>query len=222
MPQGLRFRDRTDAGRRLAIEVGCRFGIPSAVSAVSAGGGLVALAVARAFARPLVFTYCASLRLPWDDSPAGEFGAVDEDGRAVLDYASLAATRVGQAEIEGARAAGLRELRDFYDSRYFPRLDLIAPVPRLLLIDDGLDSGWRMEAAVALARRRRVSRVIVAAPCASVGAACWFSLDADGFVALSIGDETAAEHYDSFGAVTPEFLGPRVPRLRPRAPAAVV
>jgi putative phosphoribosyl transferase len=216
------FHDRTDAGRRLAIEVGRRFGIPSVVAAVSAGGGLVGLSLARAFARPLVFAYCAPLHVPWDDEATGEFGAVDGDGQSVLDYASLAATRIGQLEIVEARALALREVRRFHEPGWFPALDDALPAPRVLLVDDGLDDGWRMEAAVAMARRRRVSRVLVAAPCASRGAAAWFEANADGFVALAVDDEPTAAHYDDFARVTRAFLGPRVPRLRPRAGAEAV
>ena len=216
------FRDRTEAGRRLAFEVGSRFGIPSAIAAVSPGGGLVALSVARAFARPLVFAYCAPLHVPWDGGPAGEFGAMDADGHSLLDYASLAATRIGQSEIEGARIRAAQDVRQFHESEWFTGLDAVMPATRLLLIDDGLDIGWRMEAAVAMARRRHVSRVLVASPCASRGAAAWFQADADGFVALAVDDEPVADHYAAFEPVSLAFLGLRVPRIRRRRPLQAI
>jgi putative phosphoribosyl transferase len=184
------FADRSEAGRRLAIEVGCRFGIPSAVAAVSPGGGVVALALARAFGRPLRFAYCASLSLPWAGEPGPEFGAVDEDGHAVLDYAALAAYRISQEEIDDAKRRASSEITRVHDGLISSVVSVL-PVPRLLLVEDVLDPGWRMEAAVAYARRRGTMRVIVAAAAASPGAESWFRSDADGFIALSVDDDLA-------------------------------
>jgi putative phosphoribosyl transferase len=209
-----RFEDRVAAGRQLAVEVGRRFGIPSAVAAVSAGGGIVAASLARAFARPLVFAYCAPMRVPWDVSPLGEFGAVDADGRVVLDYPALAANRLSTAEIEAARIQGLREVREFYASGPFGTLEGVAPAPRLVLVDEGMDPGRRMEAAVAFARRRRFGRVFVAIPCASRGAAAWFQRDVDGLAALAIDDEPVAAHYARFHDVTADVLRTHLPRRR--------
>jgi predicted phosphoribosyltransferase len=210
----LRFQDRVAAGRELAIEVGCRFGIPSAIAAVSTGGGLVAASLATAFARPLVFAYCAPMRLSWDDGPHGEFGAIDSDGLAVLDYGTLASNRLSTEEIEAARRGAVKEVRGFYASGPFVSLDHVAPAPRLVLVDEGLDPGRRMEAAVAFARRRRFSRIFVAAPCASRGAASWFRHAADGFAALAIDDEPVAAHYEAFSEVSADLLCVRIPRLR--------
>lgn len=191
------FRDRVDAGRQLAFAVGSRFGIPTAVAAVSLSGGLVALALARAFARPLTFAYCAPLLLPWDDDPAAAFGAVDPDGRAVFDYPALAAYRLSTEEIEAARARAKEEIRAFYARSPFPPLDAVLPTPRLILVDEGLGPGWGMEAALAFARRRRISRVLVGAPYASQSGVKWFESDADGFVALSVVEGPTAKRFET-------------------------
>ena len=148
------FGDRTEAGRRLALAVGCRIGIPSVVAAVSPGGGLVALALARAFARPLLFAYCAPLSVPWAEGGGPEFGAMDEDGHAVMDYAALAAYRISAEEVSEARRRAANEIRRFYRSGRFSRAADVLRAPRVLLVDDVLAPGWRMEAAVRYARRR--------------------------------------------------------------------
>jgi putative phosphoribosyl transferase len=221
MPQTVRFHDRIDAGRRLAIEVGRRFGIPSAVVAVSAGGGVVALSLARAFARPLAFAYCAPLLLPWDGDAGTEFGAIAPDGQVVLDYASLAANRLSHADIEQARRRATGDVRRFYGRERFASLADVLPAPRLLMVDEGLCPGWRMEAALGMVRRSgRVSRILVAAPCASPAAASWFAAEADGFAALHVDADPVAEHFDAFEAVSIDFLQARVPRARRRSLAA--
>jgi putative phosphoribosyl transferase len=209
------FVDRSEAGRRLAIEVGCRIGIPSAVAAVSVGGGVVALALARALGRPLHFAYCAPLSVPWADEEGPEFGALDEDGHAVLDYAALAANRISSDEITEARRRASSETARFYGG-HISRAANVLPVPRLLLVEDVLDPGWRMEAAVAYARRGGALRVFVAAVAASPGAASWFRTDADGFIALSVdGDATASLPPASFG-----YLRAGVTPPSQRAPTA--
>src|SRR5688572_20095689 len=116
------FRDREDAGRQLAVEVGCRFGIPDVVAAVSVGGGIVAQRLARDFARPLVFAYCEPLVVPGSDDADSAFGAVDPEGEAVLDYTSLASFRLSTGEIEEAKIRGLRRIRSFYASNQFPHI----------------------------------------------------------------------------------------------------
>jgi putative phosphoribosyl transferase len=186
------FRDPMDAGRQLAVEVGRQFGVPSVVAAVSSGGGLVAAAVARAFARPLVFAYCAPLFLPWDREQA--FGAVNMDGRTVLDYGAIASFRLSTAEVEEARLAGMGEVARFYASG-FPSIDEELPASRVLLVDVGLKPALRMEAALVALRYRIVRKVIVAAPCAPEGAAAWFRQAADGFVALALDDGTTRSHF---------------------------
>jgi putative phosphoribosyl transferase len=203
----LRFRDRTAAGRRLAVEVGRQIGIPTAVAAVSEGGGEVARPLARAFARPLTFAYCAPLFLPWDGAEDATFGAVDPDGEAVFDYTALAAFRLSHPEIEHARRHGLRQIHDFYTRTAAVPLDAALPTTRLLLVDDGLSPGWRMEAAVALARRRRIARVIVATVSATRRGAGWFREDADGFVSLTIDDAPAAAHFEAASGGPPSGTG---------------
>jgi predicted phosphoribosyltransferase len=182
------YRNGADAGRTLAIEVGRRFGIPDVVAAVSMDGGVVAQSVARAFARPLVFAYCEPLFLPWRDEREPVFGAVSPDGLAVLDYAALASFRLSTEEIEAARARTLREIEDFYARNPSRHIDSVLPAPRVLLVDDELSVGWRMEAALAFVRRRGVARVLVAGAFASPAEAAWLSAEADGFVALEIGE----------------------------------
>jgi putative phosphoribosyl transferase len=187
------FRDPMDAGRQLAVEVGRQFGVPSVVAAVSSGGGLVAAAVARAFARPLVFAYCAPLLLPWDREQA--FGAVNMDGRTVLDYGAIASFRLSAAEVEEARLLGMAEITRFY-ARGFASIDEELPASRVLLVDVGLKPGLRMEAALVALRYRFVRKVIVAAPCAPEGAAMWFRQAADGFVALALDEGTTSSHFE--------------------------
>jgi predicted phosphoribosyltransferase len=187
------FRDPMDAGRQLAVEIGRQFGVPSVVAAVSSGGGLVAAAVARAFGRPLVFAYCAPLLLPWDREQA--FGAVNMDGRTVLDYGAIAAFRLSQVEVEEARLGGMSEVARFYASG-FPSIDEALPASRVLLVDVGLKPGLRMEAALVALRYRAVRKVIVAAPCAPEGAAAWFRQAADGFVTLAVDEGTTSSHFE--------------------------
>jgi predicted phosphoribosyltransferase len=182
-------------GRRLAVDVGCRFGIPSAVAAVSPSACRLAEGLARAFARRLAVVGCAPLILPWADREGPEFGAVDEEGRTVLDYAALAAHRVSAEEIAEARRRALGEIRSFQAVGRWPRLLDLLPTARLLLVDDVLSPGLPMEAAVAFARRHGVRRIVVAGATASPAAASWFGRDVDGFVALRVDGGAALERF---------------------------
>jgi predicted phosphoribosyltransferase len=153
--------------------------------------------------------------LPWDEPTRGEFGAVTADGGLVLDYPALAANRLNGEEIAAARRRAEREVRRFYAGGFASLAD-IERAPRLLLVDEGLDPGWGMEAAVAAARRRQFRQIFVAAPCASHGAADWFKCDADGFLALAVDEQGVAAHYEQFIEQDLDTLRSRLPGSRTR------
>lgn len=160
------YPDRPEAGRFLGemlaaseapLAGGCVLAIPS-------GGVPVGLAVARQLRLPCDVVVVRKLQIP-GNTEAG-FGALNLDGDMALNAPLVAGLGLGQTAIEAEAARVRRELaareRLFRGDRPFPPL----AGRTVLLVDDGLASGYTMLVAVGLARRRGAAVVIVAAPTA--------------------------------------------------------
>ncbi|HEX22043.1 MAG TPA: phosphoribosyltransferase [Chromatiales bacterium] len=156
------FRDRADAGRRLAGMLEEFRGSGAWVLGIPAGGMPVAAEVARRLELPLDVLVVSKVLLPWT-TEAG-YGAVAFDGSVWLnpdyiDYYGLDAATV-EAGVSAAKAKVERRLRRFRGDRPFTAVR-DRPV---ILVDDGLAAGSTLRAAVAALKRAGAGRIIVAVP----------------------------------------------------------
>lgn len=165
----MRYPGRLDAGRALAAELaGLSLG-PCVVAGIPRGGVVVAWPIAERLGAPLTALHTRKLASPI--APEVAFGAVDEEGHVVIDYATSVSLGVGDADmvrIKAEVAAEIARRRGLFGS---PPLSDYLPGRTVILVDDGLATGLTMQAAVAYAQRHGAEAVIVAVPCASVGAA---------------------------------------------------
>ncbi|MDQ3998568.1 MAG: phosphoribosyltransferase [Gemmatimonadota bacterium] len=160
-----RFRDRRDAGRRLATNLVTYAGRPDViVLALPRGGVPVAFEVAQALAAPLDVFLVRKLGMPGHEEFA--IGAIASGGVTVLNEDTLREYGVSREQVADVVAAEQRELERrehrYRGDRAFP--DLAGRT--VILIDDGLATGSTMRAAVAALRQERPARVIVAVPTA--------------------------------------------------------
>jgi predicted phosphoribosyltransferase len=158
-----RFRDRTEAGRRLAGELGAYAGRRDViVLALPRGGVPVAYEVARALGAPLDVFVVRKLGLPWHEELA--MGAIASGGVRLLNEDLVRHYGIGRDTIERVTAAERAELerreRRYRGDRPFP--DLTGKT--VVLVDDGLATGASMRAAVEALRQEGPARVVVAVP----------------------------------------------------------
>jgi len=156
------FPQRADAGRVLGGMLASLRGTPSIVLAIPAGGVPVGAALAQELELPFDLAVVSKITLPWN-TEAG-YGAVAFDGLVLLNRPLLAQLPLGEEEVAEGIAATRhkveRRLADLRGDRPFPDLsDRTA-----ILVDDGLASGFTMQAAVQAVRQAGASRVLVAAP----------------------------------------------------------
>jgi putative phosphoribosyl transferase len=161
----VRFRDRREAGRRLADRLVAYAGRPDViVLALPRGGVPVAYEVARALGAPLDVFLVRKLGMPGHEEFA--IGAIASGGVRVLNEETLLDYGVSREQVEAIVEAEERELerreRRYRGDRPFP--DLTGRT--VILIDDGLATGSSMRAAVAALRQERPSRIVVAVPTA--------------------------------------------------------
>ena len=163
----MRFRDRTDAGQRLAARLPTYAGRRDVVVlALPRGGVPIAVEVARELGAPLDIMLVRKLGVPGHSELA--MGAIAAGGVRILSEDLIAELGIPRPLVEQAVVRERLEL-DRRERAY--RGD--RPMPNLrdrtvIVIDDGLATGSTMEAAVAALRIQEPARIVVAVP---VGAA---------------------------------------------------
>jgi putative phosphoribosyl transferase len=161
-----RFRDRKDAGQRLARELERYAGRPDViVLALPRGGIPVGYEVAQALNAPLDVFVVRKLGLPDHEELA--MGALASGGVRLLNRDVVRMYRVSEEDIERVTRWEQAELerreKSYRGDRAFPNLD----GKTVILVDDGLATGSTMRAAVAALRLEGPSRIVVAVPVAS-------------------------------------------------------
>jgi predicted phosphoribosyltransferase len=176
------FRDRSDAGRRLAEAVAERRPVEPVVFAIPRGGVPVAVEVARALDVPLDVVVVRKLGAP-GRAELG-VGAVGEDGVVVTNDHLLRRLGVRAAELEATIGRESREVERRV-ARYRGDRPAEAVIGRTaVIVDDGLATGYTALAAVRVLRRRGAAAVLVAVPVASPDTARWLAKEADRVVAV--------------------------------------
>jgi putative phosphoribosyl transferase len=178
------FRDRREAGRRLAERLsGLRASSPL-VLGLPRGGVPVAFEVAKALGAPLDVLVVRKLGVPFQ--PELGMGAVGEDGVRVLNPDVLrqaGVTETQLAEVEARERAQVEE-RAVRLRRGRPAIPLEGRT--VVIVDDGLATGGTARAAVHVARARGADRVILAVPVAPPETVAALRRDADDVVAVEI------------------------------------
>jgi putative phosphoribosyl transferase len=162
---GAIFENRHDAGRQLAAKLGEYNDQSVVVLAIPNGGVPVALEVARAIRGNLDLVVCR--KIPLLINPEGSLGAAADDGTVILNEEAVKRIGFSRRELEYEISKVRAEIKE---RSLLYKLD--RPIVRVsgktvVLIDDGLASGFTMMAAVESVRHRRPKEIVVAVPVAS-------------------------------------------------------
>jgi putative phosphoribosyl transferase len=160
-----KFRDRTEAGRQLAAELGEYRGRDDVVVlALPRGGVPVGAEVARALGAPLDVFLVRKIGLPGHEEFA--MGAIASGGVVMINEHVVRTYGVSRQQIETAveRERGELERRE---RRYRGNNSLASLAGKsVILVDDGLATGSSMRAAVEAVRGLGPAQTIVAVPVA--------------------------------------------------------
>ena len=180
------FRDRQDAGKRLAEKLTIYADSNPLVLAIPRGGVPVGLEVARSLNTTFDVIVVRKIPIPWE--PEAGYGAITDDGTMVLNEPLVKALHLTQQQIQQGinevEAEIVRRNTAYRGTRPFP--SLIGKTA--ILIDDGLASGFTMIAALKSVRRRGAQKLIVAAPVASKTAFSQVKQMSDDLFCLIISD----------------------------------
>lgn len=160
--RGRVFRDRAHAGSILAGMLEALRGTDTLILAVPAGGVPVAAEVATRLGLPLDLAVVSKITLPWDTETG--YGAVAFDGTVRLNQPLIAALGLRSEAVEDGiartRDKVKRRVRQLRGDRQLPELKQRSVV----LVDDGLASGFTLFTAVQAIRRLAAEKIIVAVP----------------------------------------------------------
>ena len=159
------FENRFDAGRRLAENLSEYKKQPVIVLAIPNGGMPVALQVALALDAELDLVVSRKIPLPL--RPEGGFGAVADDGTVILNQEVLKGASLSEQQINyqvGKVRSEIQQRSLLYRGN---RPLSVASDKIVIIVDDGLASGYTMMAAVESVRRRRPKERVAAIPAAS-------------------------------------------------------
>jgi len=161
---GAIFRDRADAGRRLAERLLHLRAERPVVLGLPRGGVTVAAEVADALGAPLDVALVRKLGVPYQ--PELAVGAIGEGGVRVVNDEVRRAAAVGEADLALVEARQRTELerqaRTFRPGR--APADIAGRT--VIVVDDGIATGSTARAACEIARARGATRVVLATPVA--------------------------------------------------------
>ncbi len=211
------FRDRTDAGARLAAALKHYKGQNVIVLGLPRGGVVTAAQVAEYLSAPLDVLIVRKLGVPWQ--PELAMGAVSETGVTVLNQDVIHTHRIPAQELDREASLQKKEIeRRIVLYRKGGRLRALKGAT-CILVDDGLATGATMKAAVSTLKEEGLKKLVVAVPVAAPETARAIGQMVDDFVCLELDPffTSLGSHYYEFDQVPDE----EVVRLLGEAATAV-
>jgi putative phosphoribosyl transferase len=162
------FRNREDAGKKLAGALKEFIGKDVVVLGIPRGGVVVANEVAKALGAPLDIVVTRKIEAPGE--PEYALGAVTQEGEVIMDRQAAESLGASPAYLDDQIRKKKEEVRERME-----RLRGDKPYPLLegkivVIVDDGIATGSSVSAAVMSVRRRKPKEVVVAVPVAPADA----------------------------------------------------
>lgn len=187
------FRDRADAGRKLARALERYRDRQPIVLALPRGGVAVAAEVAAALDAPLDLILVRKIGVPYQ--PELAMGAVVDGAEPVIvrNEDVIRASGVGEADFKRVCDAEMAEIERRRKRYLKDRARAEIAGRTVIVVDDGIATGATTRAALRAMRARRPERLVLAVPVAPTDSIEALKTEADDIVCL--------EQHDSFGAL---------------------
>jgi putative phosphoribosyl transferase len=199
----VRFRNRVDAGQKLASLLGKYKNQNAIVYALPRGGVPIAKEVADSLNCPLDLIIVRKIGHP--ENPEYALGAVAEDGFLVVNEEELA--RVDPQWFEAEKHEQMQEAwrrRELYLRGKEP---ITAAGKIAIIVDDGIATGSTMLVAIKKVKQEKPSKIVVAVAVSPKDTAQRFAREVDEFLAVTIPEifwGAIGYYYDDFSQVSDE------------------
>lgn len=187
------FRDRVDAGRRLAAALAKYRHQPVTVLALPRGGVPVAAEVAEALEAPLDLVLVRKIGVPFQ--PELAMGAVVDGAQPIIvrNDDVIAAAGVGEEDFNAVCEHELGEIERRRECYLGDRVRAPIAGRTVVVIDDGIATGATMRAALRAIRSRRPRELVLAVPVAPSRTLDELQGEVDKIICL--------EDHEAFGAI---------------------
>ncbi len=159
------FKDRKEAGTLLSKSISRYKGTGDIVLAIPSGGVPVAVEIAKALTLSLDVVIVRKIQIPFN--PEAGFGAVEPDGKAIFNEELLRRLDLSEEEVERQvnKTKDIVKLRNdlFRKGQSFPSIKNRT----VIIVDDGLASGFTMLAAIDFVKGQAPQKIVVAVPTGS-------------------------------------------------------
>ena len=156
------FRNRQDAGEKLAGMLRDFRGSDAMVLGIPAGGVPVAVIIATKLELPFDVIPVSKILFPWTTESG--FGAVAFDGTEWINTDLVASGQLNsesiQSAIKSAREKVQRRAQHFRGDNPFPELKSRT----VILVDDGIAAGSTMRVAILALQKQQAKKIIIAVP----------------------------------------------------------
>lgn len=192
------FHDRAEAGRMLAEELAGFVKKDALVLAIPRGGVVIAAELARLLKLTIDLIIPRKIGAP--HNPEVAIGAVTQDGTTILDHRMIEMLGINQEELEDRITKQVNEIRR--------RLILYGAGQniekssgrQLIVVDDGVATGYTMQAALRSARGYGPKELVVAIPVAPRDTLRLLEKEVDRAVCLTVPEDFYAvgQFYEDF------------------------
>lgn len=159
------FRDRVDAGKKLAKALNRYKNKGALVLAIPRGGAIVGYEVASYLNAD--FSIIISRKLPYPGNPEFGFGAIAEDGSLFIlgEYEELMPKILVDKIIAEQKAEITRRILALRKGEALPEIKGRI----VILVDDGIAMGSTLRAAIIMCKNKGASKIIAASPVSGEG-----------------------------------------------------
>lgn len=214
------FKDRREAGRALAQRLLAYRGQDCIVLGIPRGGVPVGSEISQALDCPLDVIVPRKLPIPW--SPEAGFGAIMPDGTRVLNEEMVRALRLSPSEIGAIARRVLSEVKRRQAAYRGQRPEPELADRTVILVDDGLATGYTMIAAALAVRKQGAKSIVVAVPVSPRDSVAEVEKVADKVVVIHVSDWhpfAVASFYEDFSELSDEEVAEYLRRATQGPPA---
>jgi predicted phosphoribosyltransferase len=156
------FKNREEAGKKLAEKLSKYKGKESIIVAIPRGGVVIGYEVAESLGAKLDFVITRKLGFPSDSETA--MGAIAQDGSVVLDKEGINYMRVSEKELDKIKTQELKEISRRLKVYRGKRESPVFKDKIVIVVDDGVATGLTALAAIRFLKKTHPKKIVFAVP----------------------------------------------------------